>query len=319
MKSFDELLTGIRPLLEEFEERRIALKAKCVKAVCGGVLVAIALIGTTAMLGALNPIIILVGLVLAVLGPYLWVSGDLDLYKKSFKHDIVGRVVDAIDPALDYHPDRRIGESDYMASRIFLTNPDRYRGEDYVSGTLGATAVRFSEIHSEYKTETRDSKGNRRTRWHTIFKGVFFIADFNKHFEQDTVVLPDTAEKLFGRLGKMFQKMNLRQEKLVTLEDPEFEKLFAVYADDEVEARYILTPGLMRRLVKFRQTTGNLYISFTGSCVNVGVATSRNLFEPRVFKTIIDPDLIREYYDDLDFFAGIVDELNLNTRIWTKE
>ena len=31
--------------------------------------------------------------------------------------------------------------------------------------------------------------------------------------------------------------------KFVHLEDPEFERHFAVYADDEVEARMVLTPG----------------------------------------------------------------------------
>ena len=36
------------------------------------------------------------------------------------------------------------------------------------------------------------------------------------------------------------------KRQLIKLEDPEFEKLFAVYGDDQIEARYILTPALMQ-------------------------------------------------------------------------
>ena len=37
------------------------------------------------------------------------------------------------------------------------------------------------------------------------------------------------------------------------LEDPEFERHFAVYADDEVEARMVLTPAMMRKLTALRK------------------------------------------------------------------
>ncbi len=51
---------------------------------------------------------------------------------------------------------------------------------------IGYTAVEFSQVHAQYKTESSrtDSDGHTETdeHWHTIFKGIFFIADFNKHF-----------------------------------------------------------------------------------------------------------------------------------------
>lgn len=42
------------------------------------------------------------------------------------------------------------------------------------------------------------------------------------------------------------------------------------------------------------------------------------MFEPRITQTILDIGLIREYVDDMQFAMGIVEDLNLNTRIWTK-
>ena len=69
----------------------------------------------------------------------------------------------------------------------------RYTGDDYVKGKIGDTYIEFSEIHSEYKTQN-----NKQTTWHIIFKGLFFIANFNKNFKSETLVLPDVAQKAFG-------------------------------------------------------------------------------------------------------------------------
>ena len=205
-----------------------------------------------------------------------------------------------------------------MDSQIFLTHPDRYKCEDYVSGKIGETFIEFSEVHSEYKTETTDSKGNHHTEWHNIFMGLFFVAEFNKNFSGTTVVLPDLAEKTFGFLGKIFQSWNLtRKGQLIKLEDPEFEKLFVVYGDDQITARYILTPGLMQRLVEFRNRFNNtVYLSFKDSKVYVAVSINRNLFEPRIFRSNEDFALIKDYFDNLDLAGRIIEELNLNTRIW---
>jgi hypothetical protein len=205
-----------------------------------------------------------------------------------------------------------------MDSQIFLTHPDRYKCEDYVSGKIGETFIEFSEVHSEYKTETTDSKGNHHTQWHTIFMGLFFIADFNKNFSGTTVVLPDLAEKTFGFLGKIFQSWNLtRKGQLIKLEDPEFEKLFVVYGDNQITARYILTPGLMQRLVEFRNRLKNtVYLSFKDSKVYLSISINRNLFEPRIFKSNEDFTLIKDYFDNLHLAGRIIEELNLNTRIW---
>ena len=38
----------------------------------------------------------------------------------------------------------------------------------------------------------------------------------------------------------------------------------------------------------------------------------------RLFRTLKDPSYYGEIQDDLELLTGIVDDLNLNTRIWTK-
>lgn len=241
-------------------------------------------------------------------------------FRSKFKHRVIERLVKFYDPGLRYEPTLGITESQYEDSVIFLKDHDRYHSEDLVRGTLGRTAVSFSDVHTEYKTVHTDSDGRTQERWHTIFEGIFFTADFNKHFSGMTVVLPDTAEKYLGRIGNFFQRRPTSRPGLIKLEDPEFEREFVVYSHDQIEARYILSTSLMRRLLTFRRRHGSdVFLSFVDERVNVAIATGRDHFEPKLFSTIKDFPTIEAYFREIELFARIVEDLDLNTRIWTKE
>lgn len=304
----------LAPRLHALEARR--KKANLHGALCIGLLV---VIGVIALLvgerGLWAYVLLGIGaLVFAVLG--VSARGSL---RDDFKRDIVSAVIRHFSPDLRYSPEHYVDRSLFEQGRIFTQRIDRYRGEDHVSGRIGATEFGFSELHAEYKTVHRDKNGTR-TQWHTIFKGVYFVADFNKAFSTRTVVLPDTMERLFGFLGQTLQSMNFTRGELIKLEDPEFEKAFAVYGEDQVEARYILTPALMARMLRLgAKAGGQVYFSFVNSQVHVAISTGKNHFEPSLFGSLLNPASIREYYHDLALITGIIEDLNLNTRIWTKE
>jgi hypothetical protein len=239
-------------------------------------------------------------------------------YVGLFKARVIRRIIEFIDPELTYLADGHVSKARFHSSRIFTRFPDRLRGDDLVSGRVGRTEIEFSEVHAQYKTETTDSKGRKRRKYRTIFKGLFFSADFNKRFLGKTVVLPDTAERLFGGIGGFFQSLNRSRGELVKLENPEFERFFVVYGDDQIESRYVLSTSLVQRILNFRKRTSrDVYLSFVGSEVFVAVPYRRSLFEPRVFGKITGFKGIREYFSDLQLALGIVDDLDLNTRIWT--
>lgn len=158
-----------------------------------------------------------------------------------------------------------------------------------------------------------------QTKTDLIFKGLFFWADFNKNFHGRTVIVPDTAERLLGHMGRSLQEMDKSRGQLVKLEDREFEKLFAVYGTDQVEARYILSTSLMERLVKFRKRADReLWVGFVDDKIYIAVKFDEDLFEPRLFKTMLAFEPIQEYFEILQLMLSIVEELNLNLRIWGK-
>jgi Protein of unknown function (DUF3137) len=51
----------------------------------------------------------------------------------------------------------------------------------------------------------------------------------------------------------------------------------------------------------------------------VAIAYEEDLFEPKLFKSMLDLRPMQEYFEILQLMLGIVDDLNLNQRIWTKQ
>ncbi len=235
--------------------------------------------------------------------------------KAIYKQEVIRKMIEFVSPDLSYEASAHISKSEFTGSKIFLKGIDRYNGDDLVEGRIGKTDVRFSEVHAEYYTKDKDGKKS----YHTIFRGIFFIADFHKDFIGETVVLPDTAESIFGKIGTWLQKMNISRPQLIKLEDPLFEKEFAVYGTDQVEARYILTPAMMSRIMDFKKKSGKISMSFLHSKVYLAISVSKNLFEPPFFKSMLDFELVREYFNYLILSVNIVEDLDLNTRIWSKE
>ncbi|MBT1062501.1 DUF3137 domain-containing protein [Bowmanella sp. Y26] len=250
---------------------------------------------------------------------YWFVMSKWSSYRRDYKTQVVGKLLSTFNSSFKYAPTGQVSSVKYKDSGLYPRAYDRYEGEDYVIGKLGKTLIEFSELHTQYKTTTRDSKGRTTTNWHTIFKGLFFVADANKHFKSKTYIRPDSSG-LFSSLGKSIGNLLGTRDARVALEDPEFERFFEVYSNDQVEARYLISPALMRRLIAFRQEAdASVALSFVGGQLYIAIPTRKAYFEPKLFKPAVNMDVIEEIYQDLDFITGIVEDLDLNTRIWTKE
>jgi hypothetical protein len=240
-------------------------------------------------------------------------------YVVHFKQTVIAGMVKSIGDQLDYSPQSFITVNEYHEGDLFLQRIDSYSGGDLIDGKFGATTIKFSELHHQEKRETTDSRGNRRTYWVTIFKGIFFIADFNKNFNGNTYVMPDSGFDFLG-IGKILDKWFEGRGQAIQLENPTFEKYFKVFGSDQVEARYILSPSVMERLVEFREKANErIFISFIHSKVFIAIPVSKNFFEPNEFSSGVKEDYLKEYFYYLTLVTGIVDDLNLNTRIWTKQ
>ena len=319
--------SDLLPDLEKLEAQRITVKKKFVQAIILFVGLNLAFLFVHGLFG-LN-LYLMVWLMFILLSAlftfFFWHIKYYRDYHAGFKDKIIPRIVAFVDQRLRYNKAGMVPKEAFMASHLFVDKPGEYSGDDLVSGTLGETAVQFSEVHAKrvdiVRRSSSSSSTNRTKKTVTpIFRGLLFVADFNKSFKGTTIVLPDTAQRLFGDMGQALQSLNVQNGQLIKMEDPAFEKLFVVYGEDQVEARYILSTSLMRRIVDFRNRANQeMRLSFSASKLYVAIPFQRELFEPKIRESLLNISHIQEYYDDLKLLADIVDELNLNTRIWTQK
>ncbi|MFA5234505.1 MAG: DUF3137 domain-containing protein [Sulfurimonas sp.] len=236
-------------------------------------------------------------------------------YTNEFKISVIKPLIHAIDYTLLYSSKTHVSEYFFEHSQLF-DKPDKLSGNDYVKGNIDGINIQFSDIHAEKKNQ--NSKG--RDTWSTIFQGLFIIADFNKHFNGETIVLPDTAQKGFGDvIGHWIQSNNMARDELVKMDDPAFEKEFVVYSTNQIEARYILSHSLMKKLLDFKhKSKQSVYISFIGTHIFMAISYDKDLFEPSVFRSLLDYQVAMEYVKTLHLAISIVEELKLNQKLWSK-
>ncbi len=104
------------------------------------------------------------------------------------------------------------------------------------------------------------------------------------------------------------------------MDSPEFEKEFVVYSSNQIEARYILTHTLMKRLLVFKKRSKHpVYISFIGESIHMAIEYNKDLFEPSVFRSLLNYKIAMEYVQTLHLAIGIIDELKLNQKLWSKK
>ena len=174
-------------------------------------------------------------------------SASIRNYSHVFKREIIQKIVHFIDKNLSYSNSQYILKSTFLASKIFKIEPNRYQENCFVSGKIGSTHVIFCEMDTKCSTNPGKKSGRE-----TLFRGLFCVCNVKKSFETQTVVLPDSIEKLFGNIGKTFQWWNNSRKLLVEFNDQEFQKNFFVYSKDHFEAKHIITSDLIKQIVNFK-------------------------------------------------------------------
>ena len=180
---------------------------------------------------------------------------------------------------------------------------DRAKYEDLISGQRRGVDFELFEAHLEERRTTRDSRGNTRTTWVTVFRGQCLRLDFHKNFYGRTLITRDAG--LFNRFSAP------RDMQRAGLEDPVFERIFEVYTTDQVESRYLLTPDFMQRLVDLETTFkgGKLKACFDGGEMFITVQGG-NLFEPgSMFQPLDSADRVRDLLNDFNAVFNIIDEV----------
>lgn len=187
--------------------------------------------------------------------------------------------------------------------------------EDYLVGSYKDIPMSLFEC---VLTSREGSGKNRHTVEH--FRGLVVTIAVPKRFTGHTIVRRDGG-KLGNWLGKVLSGPGLNV-KPVKLEDPRFESCYEVYGSDQVEARYLLSPSFMERLMELEDMFAahhdqrcDIQCAFKDSKLLLTIPTMQGWFTiGSIFKPVSFIDEINLILKEMAQLFAIIDLLKLDDR-----
>ena len=207
--------------------------------------------------------LIVAGIIFILRAPY-------HQYKSKIKQDIMPLFIGYFD-GFTYALGKGLTEDEIEDSGIF-PNFDEHQSDDCFEGSFQDVKIRVTEERLSVYHHT-----NRGSRKVEVFKGIAVCLDLNKNFTSKTSVLTDKG--IFNR----FQSFSKPDR--IKLEDVHFEKLFEVYGTDQIEARRLLTPAFMERIIMLKDLYKgkSVQFSFWAGKLLIAISTNQDMFEPFSF------------------------------------
>jgi hypothetical protein len=309
----------IKPEIDRFEHQRIAtLKSfgqRCFGVLCLlvaiGVMVAIfkvqgqtfhffekLLHGENASKGIGDLVSILFITLTAIM---TWCYLPVWRYKGSVKKTIFPPIFKFFGENFDYSPEALMGIEPLESSEI-LPAYNRSILTDSVRGSHQNVILDIVWAHLKQKRGKSIS---------TVFKGLFVCLSMNKWFSGKTIVKRDR-----GLLMNWAIKKPEGLEK-VNLEDPRFEKDFEVYASNQIEARYLLTPSFMERLQGLSDLFGktDIQASFYNQNLLLMIPLTKRYFDTgSIFQPATFTEEIQSILEEMNLIFKIIEELKLHEK-----
>lgn len=229
---------------------------------------------------------------------FIWARKPKAQYIKTYKDVIIPELVKSFGNFI-YKGSHKILMADMLPSKI-IPSYTTYVSEDYFSGRYKGVNIEFAEIKLVH-----NSGKHSKMR----FDGIAILLKLEKKkFHGHTIINRNTGS-IKGALTKW--KTGLKPANMV---DPEFEKLFDIYTDDQVEARYLIDMAMIESLKKLNSSSNvtSLTAAFYGGDMLILMGSNYNHFEPADLNTPANMlDGIVSTKEDIDNVLSIIDVLDL--------
>lgn len=181
---------------------------------------------------------------------------------------------------------------------------DNIRFDDIIWGKYNERKVEIIEF--DLLRIERSEKSNSETKIPTkIFHGVTFQTNIDKTIKARVYIKQKYSET----------SINVKNLEKIILESSEFNKIYDVYSDDQVEARYFLTTSIIERLIDLYNKGQTISLWCNKNNISIIKKTSKDLFEPNIYKPINSPE---SYYETLiqtkeilDFITNLKLDVNI--------
>lgn len=171
---------------------------------------------------------------------------------------------------------------------------DFERISDRVTGEIRGAGFESFHLGLEWRQEG-DQRASKPS-----FEGRIIIVEFERSSLGKTVVLRDKGAFNPKVRGDM---------KRVGLVDPVFEKIFEAYSTDQVEARYLLTPDFMQRLVDLENVVEgeNIRFGFADKNLLIAIETENKFDVGDMTKSVTETARTQKILDEIGAIYNVVD------------
>jgi len=204
--------------------------------------------------------------------------------------------------------------AEFEAARTYglLPSYDDSKFEDRWFGTLEGHGFNLYEAHLE---EERGSGKNRRTV--TVFRGAIMHMEFGRDFHSTTLLQRKGKHRKWLGLGGRKDAATFNGHRLAYVDQvhPDFEDVFEVWSDDQVEARVLIHPSYVEHLLALEKAFNGDAVRalFSGGEVVLAIE-SGNLFESGSMDASQDQARVAEAAEQFGAMARLALSINQNDR-----
>ena len=232
-------------------------------------------------------------------------------FRNTFKPNVINLVLDFIDDGMNYDvnyplkydPRGFIEKQRFLASQIFATPAESYRGEDFITGKVGNLEFEMCELFVAASSPVKNGLED-------IFKGVFLHATFPEETQGRIIVWPKQHRHRHFRAIRDFAWTGA-VEVSDEIRNPAFRDAFLVYANSHTHVIGILSEPMQQAIVDFRNSTSKeIYMSFINRDIYAAVTEEKDLLEPHIIRSNLSFELIREFFQDIHLLLNIAEDFD---------
>ena len=223
------------------------------------------------------PALLAVGIYLLLY--YLFVKKTYETFNQAFKGTYVLQIVETAGgfSNLSYSPKSGFDYNEIRDSHVVNSGEYKYfKSEDQLSGTLYAIPFSYSDVVTQYL-----KRNGKKSEIRTIFSGQ--VMRFS---------LPNEFKWSFGHL-QIFEKEFLSNLKghtapyKIQTENEAFNQRFEIFAADEHNAFYLLTPRMLEQIIRFADFANcQIALTFVGMALYVAVDRPHSMFNASVRQSL---------------------------------
>lgn len=194
----------------------------------------------------------------------------------------------------------------YIQVDKILKNIFDYRSlnlEDHIWGKYNNADVDIVDFKIAYSNQKTFNNNGKTVFVDELCRGLFFNLKIKKSL----------TSKIIVSSNNFISKATMGRSK-VQLETQEFNTRYDAICDDQVEARYFLTPTITERLINFDKNGKKLCLMAGGNDIFIVLSSAKDFFEFDMTKPITDfsqyANVLSEIKEVLDFIEVL--KLNLD-------